>query len=163
MGIAPPEQEPGESDEAYYERMRVFWAGVYHDRELADGPHPAGPTVGKCESCGLKADQFQIRHVANEQHGTYELPAWVLLEPPERLESDGWKEAHLVPPDFRWMVDDMVAYRLHRKAPEPVDTCRVAHRLVCPVTGPPDPWSWVAEVREANRLLMQTPPDETGE
>ncbi|MER6694823.1 DUF6083 domain-containing protein [Streptomyces minutiscleroticus] len=149
----PPVREPGEPDADYRERLLAFWVGAYQRQGVADGPNPMYEP--KCRACGLEEDRFPIRHDGLVLPGMF-----VLLE---RLEPDPWVAAYTVPPRFRWTVDDGAARWLMGQATEPVDTCRVAHRLVCPAPDLSHPWSWLSKARQRNEPLREGPSADPGD
>lgn len=146
-GLALPEQQPGEADDAYWRRVGESTDRV-EAREAgadADGP-PAEP---KCRECGLGADRFETW-----------FGAWVLLEPLDPVEEI---PAHMVPPFFRWVIDSAGRACWARNAEPPSGaTCRIPHRLVCPAIELPNPWSWLVVMRGHNaeraKSLYNPPP-----
>ncbi|MEV7394598.1 DUF6083 domain-containing protein [Streptomyces sp. NPDC091215] len=145
-GPVLPEQQPGESDAAYWGRLERLTDRVQAWEEGADAPAP--PSAAVCPECGLAADRFPTRS-----------NAWVFLEV---LKPAVEVPAHMVPPFFRWLVSqDGVAWCPGAAEPAPGATCRVPHRLVCPGADWSKPWSWLATVREANARqaqLLYNPP-----
>jgi len=152
-GLALPEQQPGESDEAYWDRVERLTDRVEAVDAGADADGPPDPPV--CRECGLEADRFRTW----SGH-------WVLLEP---LDPVVEVPTHMVPPFFRWAIDpEGLACWLRAAEPPQGATCRIPHRLVCPGIELPNPWSWLVAVRgenerRAQRLYNPPPKDEGGE
>jgi hypothetical protein len=93
-----------------------------------------GGTTYACPYCGLPQDRVL----------TLEYD-WVLLEPEVDV------LAHLVPAEHRWIVlsDGRVAvYGVC--PPDPVQRCRIEHRLACAAQPLPDLWPWLTALRGEN-------------
>lgn len=148
-GLALPEQQPGESDHAYWGRVGELTDRAEARESLADAEGP--PALPVCRECGLEADRF-------ETHSGH----WVLLEP---LDPVVEVPAHMVPPFFRWVIDVAGKACWARDVePPPGATCRLPHRLVCPGIDLPNPWSWLIVMRDHNaeraRSRYNPAPDE---
>ncbi|TPQ16299.1 hypothetical protein FGD71_042540 [Streptomyces sporangiiformans] len=70
---------------------------------------------------------------------------WVLLEPGVDV------LAHLVPAEHRWIVLSDGRVTVYGVCPpDPLQRCRIEHRLVCPRQGLPDLWRWLTAMRVEN-------------
>lgn len=150
-GLALPEQLPGESGQAYWERVAELTDRVEAQDAGADAEGP--PALPVCRECGLEADRFAMW----SGH-------WVLLEP---LSPVGEVPAHMVPPFFRWVIDEAgKACWTQNTEPPPGAMCRIPHRLVCPGIELPNPWSWLVVMRGYNaeraKSLYNPPPVHEG-
>ncbi|MEU7340178.1 DUF6083 domain-containing protein [Streptomyces sp. NPDC007074] len=142
FGVGPvlPEQQPSESDAAYWGRVEHLTDRLQAREEGADAPAPPAPPV--CVECGLAAERFPT--LSN---------AWVFLE---TLKPVVEVPAHMVPPSFRWLVSqDGFAWCPGDVEPAPGANCRIPHQLVCPGIDATNPWSWLVAVREENARQAQ--------
>lgn len=134
-GLALPEQQSGEADDAYWRRVGELTDRVEAREAGADADGPPAPP--QCRECGLGAGRFETW-----------FGAWVLLEPLDPVEEI---PAHMVPPFFRWVIDSAGRACWTRNVEPPQGaTCRIPHRLVCPSVEMPNPWSWLVVMRNHN-------------
>lgn len=92
-----------------------------------------------CPFCGLPQDRVPTL----EQD-------WVLLEPEVTV------LAHLVPAEHRWItVSDGRVTVYGVCPPDPVQRCRIEHRLACAGQALPDLWPWLTVLREENARAAQ--------
>ncbi|MFF3355170.1 DUF6083 domain-containing protein [Streptomyces sp. NPDC002917] len=118
------------------------WAELQQDADYEqardDGAIP-GPEPGPaCPDCGLGGDI----------HATY-YHWWIRLEPedPEPL------AAHTVPPRQRWYLDSNgTAWNSQDDEPDPGQTCRISHGLVCSRAERPDLAQWLTSRTAANEV-----------
>lgn len=87
-----------------------------------------------CPFCGLPQDR-----VPTLEHD------WVLLEPGVDV------LAHLVPAEHRWITLSDGRVTVYGVCPpDPVQRCRIEHRLACAGQQLPDLWPWLTVLREEN-------------
>ncbi|MGW3726623.1 DUF6083 domain-containing protein [Streptomyces sp. NPDC000851] len=107
---------------------------------------PRRPKGGqlRCPYCGL----LQAHVATLEQE-------WFLLEP------DMTPLAHMVPAEHRWIdLSDSRVTVYGVCPPDPLQWCRIEHRLACSAQPLPDLWPWSTTLRAENgRRVTPVPPE----
>ncbi|MFD9072833.1 DUF6083 domain-containing protein [Streptomyces lasiicapitis] len=97
-------------------------------------PRLGGERMFTCPSCGLP----QERMPTLEQD-------WVLLEPELTV------AAHVVPAEHRWITLSDGRVTVYGVCPpDPLQRCRIEHRLACAAQPLPDLWPWLTVLRAEN-------------
>ncbi|MER5222918.1 DUF6083 domain-containing protein [Streptomyces flaveus] len=102
----------------------------------ADGevPRLGGEQAFTCPFCGLPQER-----VPTLEHD------WVLLEPNLDV------LAHLVPAEHRWITLSDGRVTVYGVCPpDPIQRCRIEHRLACAGQQLPDLWPWLTVLRAEN-------------